>query len=354
MKTIKRWGIRFLLLSIVLLVILAGLTEVQNSPKTCGICHIMKPQIMTWQASAHSKITCVTCHVEWGLQNTLEHDVEIMSRIYMVATQQYLLPVEIKHPVRNEVCLECHTFMREITPLNDIKVPHEKHLKVGVNCVECHEGIVHATLAERNMTIDGNFEQWTPEFGAAQVLPENMRIGMKDCLKCHSLLHKGPGPSQCQVCHQKMMTPQSHRNQQDWLNKHGLEALKDIAKCDKCHNYTNVDSVNKTLDRSDITQYTRNNTFCSGCHSSRRPPKHTASWTVIDHRQTPQANVQYCLVCHNLDEPKPWEKVAKTFCGKCHSANLGTAFFMDSSDKVVELSKKPIGYSKAPGTKKAK
>ncbi len=318
-RAIKRWSIKILLLVSLIVVALSGVSVVSDSPKFCGVCHIMRPQVMTWQASAHGKISCTTCHVEKGLINTLNHEVQIVRRLYLEVTQQYLLPVVMKNPVRNEVCLECHTLVRTVTPLNDIKIPHEGHVSAGVNCVECHMGIAHSRLTQRNMTIDGDFDSWTPQLGADQMRPENMRIGMKDCLSCHRQLGKGPKPSQCQVCHQKMLIPTSHENVQTWLVNHGLEAMQDVTKCDKCHNYVNVSKKEMTATDLDITKYAKNNTFCSDCHL-KRPLSHPK------HSQGLGENSESCLVCHNLKEPKPGEKVPALFCEKCHSENLGPVF----------------------------
>lgn len=318
-SNIKRWSIRILLLISLVVAVLSGVSVVSDSPMFCEVCHTMRPQVMTWQASAHGKISCTTCHVEEGLKNTLKHEVEIVRRVFLETTQLYLLPVVTKYPVRNEICLECHTYVRTVTPLSDIKVPHESHVNVGLNCVDCHSGLVHARVTERNLTIDGDFERWTPQLGADQMLPENMRMGMNGCISCHSKLGKGPQASQCQACHQKMMTPESHQKASTWLVNHGRQAMQDVTQCDKCHNYVNVDNRKLTTADLDITQYAKNNSFCSNCHVNR-PERHPI------HTQGIGENSISCLVCHNLKEPKTWEKVPPIYCEKCHSENLGPVF----------------------------
>ncbi|MHB9057147.1 MAG: cytochrome c3 family protein, partial [Paludibacteraceae bacterium] len=183
---LRRWGIpSFLLLLVVILSGSAGIVEGTSSSKFCGICHIMRPQETTWQVSAHNKVACTICHVEPGIKNVLRHQLEILRRTYLVLTKSYLLPVEIQHPVSNEVCLSCHTFARTVTPLNDIVIPHAKHIEAGVNCTNCHQGVAHGRIAERNITIADNFEQWTPQFATAQMDPGNLRISMNGCISCH-------------------------------------------------------------------------------------------------------------------------------------------------------------------------
>ena len=319
----ERWFSLIFAVTVVLLSGLGGVFVGTSSSQFCGACHIMKPQIATWQASAHSKIACATCHVETGFKNNLRHQAEIFRRIYLVVTKTYLLPVEIKHKVSNEICLACHTFARTVTPRNDIVIPHAEHIEANVNCMDCHQGIVHARTAQRGETIDGNFDRWNFELGKQQMQPENLRIDMNGCINCHKQ-KGGKLPTQCEGCHTKVVEPRSHENSQVWSTRHGQEALGDLTKCDECHNYTNVSQKKLTPQELDITKYPKNNSFCSSCHV-KRPASHTATWPH-DHSETARANSQMCLVCHSITKPNPWEKVARTYCQICHQGNLGPAF----------------------------
>lgn len=324
-ERLRRWGIPwFMLLLVIIASGSAGVVAGTSSSKFCGICHIMRPQEATWQASAHSKVACATCHVEPGINNAIRHQMEILRRLYLVATKRYLLPVEIQHTVSNEVCLACHTFARTVTPRNDIVVPHAEHIEAGVNCVDCHQGVAHGRTAQRGMTIDGNFERWTPQLGVSEMVPENLRISMNGCITCHKKRGKKL-PTQCEGCHTKIVEPLSHKNEQVWLFKHGLEAVRDLAKCDECHNYTNVSQHKLSGDELDITQYPRKNTFCSNCHL-QRPAQHSATW-LHDHSEIARYDAKMCLVCHSIQEPNSWEKSTKTYCSQCHQGNLGSAFF---------------------------
>lgn len=317
--------IRILFLITILVAVLFGVNRATSSPKFCETCHIMRPEVMTWQASAHSKIPCTICHIEPGLQNTLKHQGEIIRRFFLVQNQQYSLPLEIKHMVRSEVCLGCHTLVRPFTPLNDIKVPHEKHVKAGIECVNCHQGVVHARLGQRGLASEGNLNQWTPQYGAAQILPVNLRIGMQECMDCHSKRHKGP--TQCVGCHEKKQLPSSHMDTQRWQTNHGKAATKDVKPCEDCHNYLNIDGRKLTEEETMITRYARNNSFCNDCHVAS-DAKHIDSWAIIHAKVVTLDSAQSCLVCHDLEQPKPGENRPETYCTMCHQNNLGpTSFF---------------------------
>lgn len=319
----RRWSIRsYVILLLVLLIMLPGFALATKSAKLCETCHIMRPQVVTWQASPHKQVDCATCHAQAGFKNTVIHEGEVLRRIYLVATGRYLLPVELKHPVPNEVCLQCHTFARTVTPRNDVIIPHAKHVEEGILCVDCHQGIAHGRIAQHQLTIDGDFKKWKPELGAAQMIPTNLRIGMKECVQCHQ--KRGRGPTRCQECHTRIMTPSSHKDSQAWLQNHGGEAARSLAQCDECHNYTNIDHQKRADSELDVANYPRQNAFCSDCHL-RRPPQHTGTW-LHEHSQTARIDAKHCLVCHSISEPKPWEKSVQTYCSQCHQGNLGSAF----------------------------
>ena len=295
---------------------------VKNSPQFCTSCHVVNPEVMTWQVSSHSKVLCTTCHVESDFQHPLQALVRIIYRTNLTLNKTYELPVKIRTLVSDKICLECHTFQRTITSQNDINIPHAQHNGVGVHCADCHQGTVHGRIAERNRTIDGNFEQWTPQMASAEMIPQNLRIGMKECLNCHE--ERKEGPVQCDGCHKKMEAPPSHAVKQNWLKDHGTEAVLNVEKCEECHNYTNIERKRLTVQGEEITSYARNNSFCNDCHVASGSV-HGDSWTY-DHTKTSPDLAKGCVVCHNLNQPRPWEKSPSVYCNQCHQDNLGPAF----------------------------
>ncbi len=189
--------------------------------------------------------------------------------------------------------------------------------------MDCHQGTMHGRIAERNRTISGDFDQWTSQMAAAEMIPQNLRIGMKECVACHE--ERKEGPVQCVGCHEKMETPTSHTVQQSWIKDHGKEAVLNVEKCEECHDYTNIEGKKLTEEDGEMARYARNNSFCNDCHVASGAV-HGDSWTY-NHTKLPRDSAKGCVVCHDLNQPLPWEKRPKTFCNQCHQDNLGPAFF---------------------------
>jgi nitrate/TMAO reductase-like tetraheme cytochrome c subunit len=87
--------------------------EFSESVTFCGeACHtVMKPEFVAYQASPHSQIRCVECHVGGGAESYVRAKMGGMRQLYKVLTDSYEAP--IKTPVHNmraanETCGKCH------------------------------------------------------------------------------------------------------------------------------------------------------------------------------------------------------------------------------------------------------
>ncbi|HVJ48053.1 cytochrome c3 family protein [Desulfitobacterium sp.] len=135
---------------------------------------------------------CVTCHINPRITDRLRFSFGLIPKAYQVLTQNYILPLHTGNSVRNDACLQCHTPNRTVTPRNDLIVPHDQHYLNGVYCVDCHKGVTHGQIDERNQTIDGDFQKWTSEFAKQEMASGNLRIGMRECMECHQTKEIGP------------------------------------------------------------------------------------------------------------------------------------------------------------------
>ena len=321
----KSWHRLILWFSLVILLMILGISGIDigmNSPRFCASCHVMSPEVATWQVSFHSKVTCTTCHVDSGFQHPIQALVRLISRTNQTLNKTYQLPVVIRTPVSDKICLECHTLQRTITPLNDINIPHAQHNEAGVQCTDCHQGVAHGRIVDRFQTIDGNFDKWTLEFAKQEMVTGNLRIGMKGCMQCH--LNKGTGPLKCVGCHEKMILPISHKDQ-GWKKQHGKEAILDIEACEKCHNYTNVEGKPLKAEGKDVAKYARDNSFCSDCHLNASSP-HEEGWAFTHTNSVDLKDVARCLICHQMNQPDEAANPTIIYCSKCHEENLGAAF----------------------------
>jgi len=282
-------------------------------PEFCSACHEMRPEYFTWKGSAHSQISCVSCHVKPGEKDSLTQ--KIKSMVYKHFKGDYAVPIVLKGKIDNSQCLQCHTWdNRTVTQSGDVKFPHPKHLSQKLDCITCHSGVVHGNIKEKGFTALTDFDKWNSKVGAAYVESRFTKLEMAACLECHT---RRGAPTTCSTCHSGVAKPPTHLSS-DWLSVHGGEALKDKSVCDKCHQKTLPDG----LDAAELStaQYARNNTFCYNCHA-KRPPGHTADWRKI-HPVQAQADRAACMVCHDDSKPRKDDLTpAPVYCQKCHQVS---------------------------------
>lgn len=309
-KFFRRKGI-LILISFSIIGIVSAM-DVTSFPSVCGSCHEMKPEHVTWQASAHSQIACTNCHIEPGVIHLVQNKVQALNHVYGHLRKNYYLPVQMKKTISNAVCENCHTEARKITPSGDIKIPHEKHLARGIACIKCHAGVAHGTIAERQVTIDGNFARWTPVLGRQNMVPQYRVISMNICIDCHK---ENKAPLNCETCHKKIVKPSSHLSS-PWMQEglHGQEALKDVNQCNKCH--SNTKSYTGVHESDPVVDYTRSNTYCLDCHL-KKPDSHNQNW-AWQHGARARNDQRGCLICHQQGKAKKTDQATATTCESCH------------------------------------
>ncbi len=323
MVKMKKNPLIYLVMLTMVLVVLAGCTanakvqeatveaiavveKIKDPAGQCISCHEMKPEYYTWQISAHGKLACTTCHTKrkpTDYQN--KHQNQAFSK-----------PIKIDDVVPNTVCEQCHTTNRAVSPSGDLKIPHEKHLKAGVTCIKCHNGLVHAKISERGLTAKGdlsNYDAWNPEVAKKIVTPFYVKPNMWTCINCHKQLGI---TRKCGACHTTIPTLDSH-DKPDWKAVHGQTARQAITECAKCHAkpdtplYVTPSTGDKAVD------FARAQEFCSKCHT-QRPEMHHERMIKIHKQKVKDRKITNCLVCHNIDQPSPGENITDVFCNQCH------------------------------------
>ncbi|MDA8443420.1 MAG: NapC/NirT family cytochrome c [Peptococcaceae bacterium] len=290
-----------------------GVNEVVTDSNLCVKCHEMRPEYYTWMASSHSQIKCTDCHLptdKWGRvvteYNGLRQIVEHFTN---------LVPKDIitRRPIANSVCLTCHSKNRVANLPGDLIMSHTLHDKHQVQCINCHNGVVHGKIEERGIVDEVKRTQWTAAIGKAEVLPTDTRPTMLQCLTCH---RQWKVTTHCEKCHRKIPTPPTHQPG-TWLVDHGQAAWQNVNQCSVCH----YDSKLKDIDdKLSVAQYVRSNQFCYNCHSTFKPPSHDFMWAHDHASQVTPGEVPYCIVCHDVNKPdaNSPEKGNKTYCNKCH------------------------------------
>jgi hypothetical protein len=84
-----------------------------ESNEFCGmLCHsVMEPEYVAYQESAHSRVTCVECHVGSGADWYVKSKLSGLYQVYSVTFNKFPTPIETPiHSLRpaRETCEECH------------------------------------------------------------------------------------------------------------------------------------------------------------------------------------------------------------------------------------------------------
>lgn len=274
----------------------------------CGLCHEMKPEFNTWQASSHAQVSCSDCHTGAKPWN-LPHKVASLLELYYHVTDQVPDEIVLLEEMEDSVCLSCHTKQRAVTASGDIIIPHAKHIDVeGIACLDCHASVAHAGISQKEKSLPHN----SPAKIAlsANMEPGDFRPSMGECISCHT---EKKVTVSCEACHREIITPSNH-TASTWKFQHGSEAMGSYGECLYCHDITNGKPPSKH--ERPLTAI-RANGLCLDCHLTR-PPGHDDSW-ALGHRKPAQSDKTSCLVCH--DEVRtagsPMEKV--TTCTECHN-----------------------------------
>ncbi len=89
------------------------LLQFTDSTAFCGrICHnVMYPEYTAYQASPHSRVACVQCHVGYGGNALVRSKISGIPQVWAVMTNSYERPIST--PVKNlrparETCEQCH------------------------------------------------------------------------------------------------------------------------------------------------------------------------------------------------------------------------------------------------------
>lgn len=303
-------------LGIFLLLIIAGYSTIEftSSSGFCASCHEMTPEADTWKVSSHSQIECKACHIQPGIINYAKAKMNGLVQVYQKVTNSYTAPIQIKDPIPNSVCEECHNMKDTIVTLpGDLVFNHDTHLTKGVACVTCHYGVVHGDIADRNVTFKSDYSKWNETLAKQEMTVNFTEPQMQDCIQCHQ---EDGVSTACKTCHSTGMKPATH-NDPNWISgEHGKLAEQDIQQCNTCHQYMSTSPIPGVQTKSPSQQflsgssknssisaqdYAKENTFCATCHAIK-PASHDSNW-INNHGALASKDEQQCLACHSLKAP---------------------------------------------------
>lgn len=328
---IKIMTLTLLFLALFFIIGFSGL-KATSSSKFCSSCHEMTPEYYTWKASTHSEVDCINCHIEPGAKNLVKDKANGLIQIFDNVTNQYTAPIQMPKEIPNPACERCHNMKtRDVTSSGDLVIPHEKHLNKGIQCVDCHSGVAHGRIAERNVTFKTDYSKWDDALGQEMMRDVTFTSPkMQDCIDCHKIRDVSTA---CKTCHSTGMKPKSHKEADFKTSSHGKLAEKDIKLCNSCHQYTSDTDIQGLQPPSPTEQflsggkvhqqsitaqdYTKENSFCKKCHQ-QRPQSHVKGWSNI-HGPIAKNDTRKCLTCHDYLKTG-FNKTTNITCSGCHPA----------------------------------
>lgn len=265
--------------------------KVTTDPSFCNSCHIMEPYVESWKTSSHNFVTCVDCHYEPGILETVEGKFKALSQLakYVTRTQGTKPWAEVS----DYSCMRsgCHSerLLEGEIQFGRIKFDHRDHLfglrrGMKLRCTSCHSQIVQG---------------------------EHLTVTTTSCVLCHMK----PSPrsatiSECDRCHGP---PPDTKD----LAGHGFDHSDYLARgvaCSSCH--------------GDVTRGTGEvpKQRCGTCHNKQ---EHIERYDDVDylHRHHVTEHSVSCKECHMEMEHglPPREQHFKGDCKDCHLGTHGPA-----------------------------
>ncbi|MBK6766619.1 MAG: cytochrome c nitrite reductase small subunit [bacterium] len=115
----------------------------QDDPKACMNCHVMKDAYDGWRVSSHRNVTCNECHTPnefvGKYATKMEHGVR-HSYVFTFGDPQLMRLKESGEDIVTNNCVACHQ-----TLVNATLPDHQNERR----CIQCHAGVAHGRMANR-------------------------------------------------------------------------------------------------------------------------------------------------------------------------------------------------------------
>lgn len=300
------WG-KVLIIGIAALIVLTGAAftaaRATESNKFCGQdCHEMLPYNATWEASKHSQVDCVTCHIPPGAWNFLKTKFFALREVYVHFTGQVKAPIQVTRHIPNSTCEECHPPADLTKPVQLVTASfsHSSHAKVPM-CIDCHAQVVHHPLP--------TVAYVPPRSMNACFVCHNGKQQPNDCAYCHTAPHADRGP--CQNCHGlQSWGPKGFDHPVPLTGKHAQ------ILCETCHTSgsgTTMGAADGCVDCHGNHHNDPLMTMCADCHTTTHFVPSTFSHQQVGPHVPSGDEPLPCAACHT-------KTFAEATCS-CHGMN---------------------------------
>lgn len=295
-------------------------------------CHkVQDDTIRAYDASSHSEISCMACHMPVGSDPVtfVLHKAEALGELYLTVTGNYELPLNGESHVALTMpagqCTQCHSLdTRKVTPTRGVFIDHDAHEKAGVECAVCHNRIAH------NENFDLTLKD--PKTGKPNTKHANF-MDMTACFRCHTQGESAGGPKApgaCTACHPKGfdLKPSSHDAPDFYPTGHAKLAAAEYERAEKSgaktassgehaveeagaeesggHDEGGLGATLPKIDSVNECSTCHSEKFCSDCHGLPMP--HPTDFKQ-GHGKLGKKDPKVCATCHGS---------ADRFCDDCH------------------------------------
>lgn len=154
----------------------------------CVNCHEMRPNYFTWKITSHSQFGCIKCH----------KDLNPTTFVYKHWKGAVPTPIENRDIIPDDVCRNCHTEKRRVTPPNNVIFPHQLHVLKKIDCVDCHSNVTHLNVDEHIKKTEKFSYTDFNETKAKKLITKQNQIPMPVCMRCHN---GQMATDKCNACH---------------------------------------------------------------------------------------------------------------------------------------------------------
>ncbi len=264
----------------------------------CVSCHDEVNFVAGTEASAHTEVTCASCHVGTTVADRLAFG---MRESFHMALPLIGGEGRDWSAVPDARCLACHEKVeQQVVSANGLRISHTD-CAVESECSDCHSTTAH-----------GDATSWVRVYD------------METCLECHV----SKASTECNLCHEGRLPANRVKSGvfaithgPEWEKTHGMgaattcTACHTAANCEKCHGAGLPHAVGFVKKHAEVATSTtarcqtcHEPAFCSDCHGLEMP--HPTTFTR-NHAEPAETNANLCKRCH-----------AEPDCSGCHETHV--------------------------------
>ncbi len=295
-------------------------------------CHkVQDDSIIAYKRSSHSNISCMACHMPVNADPVtfVLHKMTALGELYLTVRNDFELPlnadshVALSSAMPAEICTQCHSENRKVTPSEGIIIDHEIHAEKEVKCTLCHNRVGHREDFELTLKHPVTKEPNRKHYDFME---------MTACFRCHSLEKGAKAPGRCSACHPKdfELKPPSHFEKAFYPKGHAELAKEDVEKVEKAK--AAYGKEGKEGKEGDAGKEGEKKSGLDAAHAGGG--KIEGPWAEIP----PVGEVSYCSTCHVKDK----------FCLNCHGMEMPhSAAFKEPTKPGAEDGHPAISKKKA-------